>query len=45
MIIAGALYGAGAAALAFRRRPPGVAGMMLLLAFLGTVVLSVSVAR
>lgn len=45
MIIAGALYGAGAVALAFRRRPPGLVSMMLLLAFLGTVVLSVSVAR
>jgi len=31
------LYGAGAVALAFRRRPPGVLSMMLLLAFLGTL--------
>lgn len=43
MIIAGALYGAGAVALAFRRRPPGVAGMMLLLAFLGCVLTEVVV--
>lgn len=45
MIVAAALYGAGAVALAFRRRPPGALSMMLTLAFLGTVVLSVSVAR
>lgn len=37
MIIASVLYGAGAVALAFRRRPPGVISMALLLAFFGSV--------
>ena len=39
------LYGAGAVALAFRRRPPGVASVSLLLAFLGCVALDILVAR
>jgi Flp pilus assembly protein TadG len=37
MIIMAVLYGAGAVALAFRRRPPGVFAMMFTIAFLGTV--------
>jgi hypothetical protein len=35
LIIASVMYGAGAVALAFRRRPPTVMSMGLLLAFLG----------
>lgn len=35
MIVASVMYGAGAVALAFRRRPPGLLSMSLLLAFLG----------
>jgi hypothetical protein len=41
MMIFAVIYGAGAVALAFRRRPPGALSMMLLLAFLGTVLTDV----
>lgn len=42
MIVAAALFGAGAAGLAFRRRPPGVISMTLILAFLGSIALIAS---
>jgi hypothetical protein len=45
MIAWSLLYGAGAVALAFRRRPPGALSMMLLLAFLGCVALDILVTR